>query len=95
MSLFKVVKKQISSEKVSVLSVVWTYWIVVSPDFTKTDIKNAFKKIYNLELEKVRILNVREKFKYAKKWTTLKRRSFKKAYVTLKDKNASLDLTKF
>jgi len=26
MSLFKVVKKQISSEKVSVLSVVWTYW---------------------------------------------------------------------
>jgi large subunit ribosomal protein L23 len=39
------------------------------------------------------MLNTREKFKYGKKGMQIKRRSTKKAFVTLKDKKAKLDFS--
>jgi ribosomal protein L23 len=42
----------------------------------------------------VNILNTREKFKYGKKkWIQIRKRSFKKAYVTLRNKNEKIDFS--
>jgi large subunit ribosomal protein L23 len=42
----------------------------------------------------VNILYTREKFKYGKKrWLILRRKTSKKAYVTLKDTQAKIDFT--
>jgi len=47
-----------------------------------------------MDVANVNILNTREKFKYGKKrGMQVKRRSTKKAYVTLKNKKDVLDVT--
>jgi len=54
----------------------------------------AIKELYGLEVASVNILNTREKFKYGKKrGMQVKRRTSKKAYITLKDAKAVLDVT--
>jgi len=62
-----------------------TYTVQVAPKATKVDVKNAFKNVYGVDAEKVNIINTREKFKFTKKGISLKRRTTKKAYVTLKE----------
>ena len=93
MRLYKIIKKPIVTEKASNIELSNNcYTVVVSSDATKVDIKKAFSELYKLEVENVNIINTREKFKYWKKWISLRRRSTKKAYVTLKSKKAKLDL---
>jgi len=63
-----------------------TYVFIVSDDATKIDIKKAVLEIYGVEVAAVNVLNTREKFKHGKKKTMqIRKRSGKKAYVTLKD----------
>ncbi len=94
MRLFRILKKPITTEKTSNLSLVKnTYVFEVASDATKIDIKKAVKEIYWVEVDSVNVLHTREKFKYAKKWIQLRKRSSKKAYITLKDEKATLDVT--
>ena len=50
---------------------------------TKIDVKNAFKTIYGVEVEKVNVLRTREKFHNTKLGVARKKGSEKKAMVTL------------
>lgn len=95
MRLFRILKKPITTEKTSNLSLIKnTYVFEVAPDATKIDIKKAVIEIYGVEVGSVNVLHTREKFKYGKKkWMQLRKRSTKKAYVTLKDAKAKIDFT--
>lgn len=95
MRLFRILKKPVVTEKASNLEMKQnTYVFMVSPDSTKIDIKKAILELYWIEVESVNIVNTREKFKYwRKRGMQVKRRSEKKAYVTLKDKKAKLDIS--
>jgi len=88
MNLYSVIVKPLVTEKTSVMEVAGetkTYTVQVTPSATKVDIKNAFKTVYWVDADKVNILNTREKFKFTKKWVSLRKRTTKKAYVTLKE----------
>ncbi len=94
MRLFDIIKKPIVTEKTSLLELKnWSYVLEVSDDSTKIDIKKAISEIYWVEVESVRVLHTREKFKQWKKAIVYRQRSTKKAYVTLKDKNAKIDFS--
>ncbi len=84
MSLYRIILEPIVTEKTSISDVKNNVVVVkVAPEATKIDIKNAFKVIYDVIVESVNVTAVREKFKNGRKWSQIKRRSFKKAYVTL------------
>ena len=94
MKIFNIIKRNILTEKATNLEISKNCYILeVSSDATKIDIKKAVKELYNVSVSDVNILNSREKYKYGRKWIQLKRRTFKKAYVTLDDKKAKLDLS--
>ncbi len=84
MSLYRIILEPIVTEKASIADVKNNVIVVkVASEATKIDIKNAFRTIYNIEVESVNVTAVREKFKNGRKWSQIKRRFFKKAYVTL------------
>lgn len=95
MRLFKILKKPITTEKTSNLEVVNnTYVFEIAPDATKIDVKKATSEIYGVEVASVNIVNTREKFKHGKKGgMILRKRTSKKAYITLKDSNAKIDFS--
>lgn len=97
MKLFDVVKGSIVTEKTSGLQIGKhqenTYVLKVSDSATKIDIKKAILEIYWIWVERVNIVHTREKFKQGRKGVALRKRSSKKAYVTLKNSNDVLDLT--
>lgn len=94
MRLYNIIKKPIVTEKSTVCELKnSTYVVEVSKDATKIDIKKAFLEIYWVELSDVRVLNTREKFKQGKKWVVYKKRSSRKAYVTLKNKQEKIDFS--
>jgi len=94
MRLYDIIKKPILTEKTSSM---WlhnaTYSVVVSSDATKIDVKKAIIEIYWLEVESINIVNTIPKFKNSKKWIVYRRRSYKKAYITLKDKSKKIDFS--
>ena len=95
MRLYRILKKPITTEKTSSMSLVKNvYAFEVSSDATKIDIKKSISEIYWLEVAEVNILHTREKYKYGRrKGMVLRKRSVKKAYVTLKDPKAKIDFT--
>lgn len=95
MRLYRLIKRPIVTEKTSNMSLEKnTYVFEVAPEATKVDIKNAILSLYGEKVDRVNIINTREKFKFGRKWgMTYRQRSFKKAYVTLKDPNAKIDYT--
>lgn len=94
MRLYRIIKKQIVTEKTSNAEMLNScYAIEVSKDATKIDIKKAILEIYWIEVSSVNILNTREKFKFGKKGMQIRKRTTKKAFVTLKDKKAKLDFS--
>jgi large subunit ribosomal protein L23 len=94
MRLFDIVKNPVVTEKSSREELKnWTYVIEVSDTATKIDIKKAILEIYWSEVSSVRVLNTREKFKQGKKGMVIRKRTSRKAYVTLKDANAKLDFS--
>jgi large subunit ribosomal protein L23 len=65
MRLYKILKKPITTEKTSSLSLVKNVYVFnVMKDATKIDIKKAILEIYGLEVAEVNVINTREKFKY-------------------------------
>jgi len=93
MRLYNIIKKPVVTEKSANLELNSTYVVEVSADATKIDIKKAFLYIYGIELSDVRIVNTREKFKNWRKWIVFRKRTAKKAYITLKDKNTKVDFS--
>ena len=94
MRLYRIIKKQIVTEKTSNAELLNScYAIEVSKDATKIDIKKAVLEIYWIEVASVNILNTREKFKQGKKGPQIRKRTTKKAFITLKDKKAKLDFS--
>ncbi len=94
MRLFDIIKKPLSTEKTSIQELKnWTYVLEVISDATKIDIKKAILDIYKTEVSSIRVLNTVEKFKQGKTWTVIRKRSSRKAYVTLKDTNAKIDFS--
>lgn len=88
MNLYSVIVKPLVTEKTSVMEVTGkqkTYAVEVAPSATKVDVKNAFKTVYWVDTDKVNVINTREKFKFTRKWVSLRKRTTKKAYVTLKE----------
>ncbi len=95
MRLFKILKKPIVTEKTSNLEVTNnTYVFEIASDATKIDVKKATFELYGVEVAAVNIVNTREKFKHGRKGgMQLRKRSSKKAYVTLKDSSAKIDFS--
>lgn len=95
MRLYRILKRPITTEKTSALTLVKNVYVFeVADDATKIDIKKAISEIYWLEVAEVNILHTREKYKYGRtRNIVLRRRSTKKAYVTLKDPKAKIDFT--
>ncbi len=94
MRLYRILKKPIVTEKSSGLEIANnTYVFEVAPDATKIDIKKAILELYGVSVSSVNIVNTREKFKYGKKGMQIRKRSAKKAYVTLADDKAKIDVT--
>lgn len=84
MELFKVIKKPLITEKTQTLELHWVYTIEADPRATKIDIKTAFNRLYSVQVEKVNIIKVREKFKNTRTGLNIKRKPSIKALVTLK-----------
>ena len=95
MRIFKILKKPITTEKTSNLEANNnTYVFEVDKNATKIDIKKSVIELYKVEVASVNILYTREKFKYDKrKWIQLRKKSTKKAYISLKDKKAKIDFS--
>jgi large subunit ribosomal protein L23 len=68
MRLYKILKKPITTEKTSSLSLIKNVYVFdVMKNATKIDIKKAISEIYGLEVAEVNVINTREKFKYGRK----------------------------
>lgn len=95
MRLYKILQKPLVTEKTATMGMGKTrYAFEVAPDATKIDVKMAIKELYGVEVADVNILNTREKFKYGRKrGMQVKRRTAKKAYITLKNVADVLDVT--
>jgi len=93
MRLYDIIKKPIITEKSTLLEVNWMYLVEISKDATKIDVKKAFLEIYKVEVSDVNVLNTRVKFKNWRKWPQIKRRTTKRAYVTLKNKTDKIDFS--
>lgn len=95
MRLYRILQKPVITEKTSNMQMYSnSYTFEVAPDATKIDVKKAVLDLYGVEVAEVRILNTREKFKYGKKkGMQIRKRSAKKAYVTLKNKKDIIDFT--
>ncbi len=94
MRLYRILKKPIVTEKSSTAEIDNnTYVFEVSLDATKIDIKKAILELYGVSVSRVNILNTRMKFKFGKKWMQIRKRTTKKAYVTLADAKAKIDVT--
>lgn len=90
--LMKVLRAPHVSEKASIsLEKHNTIVLKIAKDATKTEIKDAVKKMFEVEVDRVRTLNVKGKVK--RHGQRIGRRSdWKKAYVTLKE-GQNLDFT--
>lgn len=95
MRLYKILQKPLVTEKTATMGMGKArYAFEVDPSATKIDVKMAIKHLYGVAVASVNMLNTREKFKYGKKkGLQVKRRTAKKAYITLKNASDVLDVT--
>jgi len=95
MRIFRILKRPITTEKTAQVEMNNnTYVFEVDSSATKIDIKKSILELYKVEVASVNVLHTREKFKYGKKrWMQMRKRSTKKAYVTLKDSKAKIDFS--
>jgi len=78
------IKGLVYTEKSNKVSAEGKYTFEVDKNCTKSEIKSLIKKIYNVEVVKVNIINTKQKFKRFK-GVLGTRGSIKKATITLKD----------
>lgn len=61
-SLYSVIKRFAVTNKSTDGEVRGVYTCFIDPSATKIDVKNAFKTLYGVEVEKVNVLMTREKY---------------------------------
>lgn len=95
MRLYRLLKKPIVTEKTANMSLQKNVYVFeVSLDATKIDIKKAIKELYWVEVDKVNVINTREKVRFGRKGgLQMRKRASKKAYVTLKNPTETIDYT--
>jgi large subunit ribosomal protein L23 len=85
MNIYSVIKKPLITEKTTIKkddNNVISF--VVDTDANKIEIRDAVKKLFNVEVDSVKTVNVAGKVKRVGKHSG-KRSNWKKAYVTLKE----------
>lgn len=98
MELTKVILGPVVTEKAERLKAqgAHTYTMLVHPDATKIEVKNAIRRYYDVEVKKVRMIKVWAKTRVLQTGATMeKRHAAKKALVTLAPKSKPLDLASF
>lgn len=94
MRIYRIIKKPIVTEKASAAELSNNCYVFeVDNTATKIDVKKTILEIYWVEVDSVNIVKTIEKFKQWKKGLQSKRKSAKKAYVTLRDKKAKIDFS--
>ena len=81
--LWSVILAPVISEKATLVAQKREFVFRVVPDATKDEIRQAVEKVFSVEVEKVRTLNVLGKRKRRGR-VEGKRQDWKKSYVTLK-----------
>ena len=89
MNAYDVIIKPVLTEKAYDGIASKKYCFYVKTDATKTDVKNAVEKIFEVEVESVNILNVRGK-KKRERGTVGYTADRKKAYVKLTEKSKTI-----
>jgi large subunit ribosomal protein L23 len=84
-SLYSVIKRFVVTNKSTDGEVRGVYTCMVDALATKIDVKNAFKTIYGVEVEKVNVLHTRPKIHNTKKGPAQKKGIERKAMVTLRN----------
>ena len=93
MKALKVIIGPAVTEKATKLGEKFTYCFLVRPSATKIDVKEALKEIYGHEVAQVRMMIVPAKKRLLRRSEIEKRKTVKKAYITLKGRK-KLDPTK-
>jgi len=83
-SLYSIIQSFVVTNKSTDAELRGVYTCFVADGATKIDIKNAFKTIYGVDVNKVNVLKTREKFHFTRQGVQRKRGIQKKAMVTLK-----------
>ena len=78
----EIIKAPVITEKSQIAKSEGKYTFKVSPKATKTEIKEAIEKIFNVKVSAIRTLNVKPKKRRVGRYTGLTTR-YKKAIVTL------------
>jgi large subunit ribosomal protein L23 len=81
-SMYDVIKRPIITEKSSNLVENLQYTFEVDPKATKTEIKDAIEKIFNVKVVEIRTINVHRKAKRMQRFEGFKP-AYKKAIVRL------------
>ena len=81
-SMYDVIKRPIITEKSSNLVENLQYTFEVDPKSTKTEIKDAIEKIFNVKVVEIRTINVHRKAKRMQRYEGFKP-AYKKAIVRL------------
>ncbi len=96
MQLTSVIIGPVVTEKAERQKTMGTYTIVVHPDATKVDVKNALRKFYDVEVASVRSLRTRPKTRVLGQGSVMeKRHRSKRMIIRLTKKSKSLDLMNF
>jgi len=83
--LMQTLRKPHMSEKATIIAEKYNQVVFkVAPDATKTEIKQAVERLFEVKVENVRVCNVKSKERRFKQ-TMGHRKGWKKAYVTLKE----------
>lgn len=81
-SMYDIIKRPIITEKTSQLVENLQYTFEVDPKATKTEIKDAIEKIFNVKVIEIRTINVHRKPKRMQRFEGFKA-AYKKAIVRL------------
>jgi len=92
----RVILGPVTTEKSERLKAQRTYTLRVNADATKVDIAIVLQRFFGVEVQQVRIQNVKPKWKTGRRGIVIRKRDpWKKALVTLTAKSRALDLANF
>lgn len=96
MDLTTVIVGPVVTEKAECLKAARTHTLRVAPGATKVEVRQALKKLYDVDVRGVRVFPVRPKRRVLGSGRVMeKRHRWKKALVTLREGSRALDLTSF
>ena len=96
MDLTSVITGSVLTEKSERLKAARTYTLRIAQGATKLEVRQALKKLYDVDVEGVHVLRVRPKRRLLGSGRVMeKRHGWRKALVTLREGSRALDLASF